>query len=124
MSEECSVTFIHRGNVSIARIEGQWISTIDETDELLASIKDGIQTQRPAYLVIDMQNIQRIATVGINMLLSLRQSQKSQGGDMYLASLSSAVNDVLELTQLTEVFNVAADVDAAMTAAIREENDD
>ncbi len=66
-------------------------------------------------LIIDFQQVDYLSSAGIRVILSLHKKLKKEGGNLKLASLSSLPLQVLEITGLTDVFSIKANLEEALS---------
>ncbi len=78
-------------------------------NELVQSI-----TQKSKTLIIDFQQVDYLSSAGIRIILSLHKKLKKEGGSLKLISLSSLPLQVLEITGLTDVFSINANLKEAL----------
>jgi Anti-anti-sigma regulatory factor (antagonist of anti-sigma factor) len=82
-----------------------------------ASVMDGILEQikspQPS-IVVDLQGIDHLNSMGINFLLRLRKRSNEVGGQMAIAAATGRVRSVLNATQLYELFNPYDTIDDAV----------
>jgi anti-sigma B factor antagonist len=94
---------IKNGTIAIVEIRGSFVS--DEDAELLRStILDFIEQGNRA-LVINLQKVNYINSRGIGAIIAAHASYRKNGGEMKLAGLSGAVQNVLVITRLIGVFD-------------------
>jgi anti-sigma B factor antagonist len=86
----------------------------DESASLRQFVRDLLKDHH--QLVLDMGNVAYIDSSGLGALVGLWTSAKKSGGEIKLANLSPAMNDMLQLTKLVTVFQIFDRVeDAAAT---------
>jgi anti-sigma B factor antagonist len=76
-------------------------------EALVAAIGDG------ARIIVDLEAVSFIDSVGLGMLVSGLKRARSQGGDLELVCTSQAILKPLEITGLDRVFTIHAARDAA-----------
>jgi anti-sigma B factor antagonist len=86
----------------------------DESAALRQMVRDLLKDHH--QLVLDLGNVTYIDSSGLGVLVGLWSSAKKSGGEIKLANLSPAMNDMLQLTKLVTVFQIFDRVeDAAAT---------
>lgn len=70
-------------------------------------------------IVVDMSNLEYMASAGVGVLIGALSRTRENRGDILLMSPKPAVEGVLELLGLRELFNIVTDRTAAMTMLAR-----
>ena len=65
--------------------------------------------------VVDLSKLEFMSSIGINLLLGLMVRSQNNGGEIAIASPSTQVLQLLDMTRLTTVFQLCPDVQAAST---------
>jgi anti-sigma B factor antagonist len=104
--------------VSIDELSEAWVlSARGELDSgECAQFRSGIDRvlrAAPAALVVDFSQVGYFDSSGLGALLSLAEDYRAAGGRLVLVT-NEAVDNVLRITQLTNVFIIEDDVDAAL----------
>ena len=73
------------------------------TSEFAAALEDNIQQKR---LVIDMQNLEFIASSGIRLLVTANKQAVKLGHALAIANMNEVVADVFDVTGLIDVFEI------------------
>jgi anti-sigma B factor antagonist len=71
-------------------------------------------TQLSAYLLVDLNRVEFIDSSGLGALVRARRQARDLGGDVVLVGAGAQVAELLELTNLHELFTVHDDVDHAV----------
>lgn len=71
---------------------------------------------RTSRVLIDLANVSFISSAGMAMLLVKGKMLRRAGGNMYLASATERVREVLALAGFNELFNLYPDLDEALQA--------
>lgn len=66
------------------------------------------------HLVLDMGAVQSVDSSGLSVLVSAAQAARKADGDVVLLGLSGPVRSLIELTRLHHVFEIFADINAAI----------
>ena len=91
------------GTVATLCLEGRIV--IGETAGLLNAVRSQVGV---GTIVLDLARITLIDAAGLGVLLGLREETQSQGVRLKLMNLTGRVSQVLEITRLNSVFDVAA----------------
>jgi anti-sigma B factor antagonist len=101
------------GNVTVLTPDGQLI--IGRGDRLMNETVARLFADHHFNIIIDMSGISRIDSSGVDALVTAVRRARENGGDAKLARLTPRVQTLLEITQLTSVFDIYADVPAALS---------
>jgi anti-sigma B factor antagonist len=71
-------------------------------------------TERKFNIVLDMGAVNRIDSSGVDSLVTAVRRARENGGDAKLARLTPRIHQLLEITQLTTVFDIYPDVTQAL----------
>lgn len=86
----------------------------DEAADPIREQLDPVVSRDEAVLIIDISDSARINSAGLAILVRLVTDANKYGSRMILAAPSDFVANVLDVTKLSEFFEVAATVDAAV----------
>ena len=92
-------------NCSEIMVEGSGLSEIDF--EELHSIVDAEIDNSQANLILNLEKVRILNSLGINTLIKIFTKCRNNGGDMYIVNISEKINQVLLLTKLNTVLNIA-----------------
>lgn len=76
------------------------------------TVEEAIQKDQ-TQLVLNMEKVDLLNSIGINTLIRIFTKCRNNGGDMYIVNISDKINHVLLLTKLNTVLNIATSVEAA-----------
>jgi len=65
-------------------------------------------------IVLNLKDVSYIDSGGLGMLVGIYSSARSAGGEVKLASLTQRVNQLLQVTKLVTVFEVADNAESAV----------
>ena len=65
---------------------------------------------RKTHIIIDMAGVPRIDSSGVDALVLACRRARENGGDTRLARITPRIRQLLEITQLTTVFDIYPDV--------------
>ncbi len=102
--------------ITIAQFACKEISNLETIDKFLVTFKEKIQSPGCKYLVIDLGNVEFVATTTINLLLVILKRVRMKGGEVVLCSLTAPVKQVFELMQLSRLFDIYPGREEAITA--------
>jgi anti-anti-sigma factor len=92
------------GDVTILQIKGQLI--LDEGDIPLRKDIDALMEHGHVNLVFDLHDVSRLDSAGIGTLVNSYLAAHRHGGDLKLLHVPPRANRLLELSRLTEVFEM------------------
>jgi len=70
------------------------------------------------FIVLDMEDVDYVASSGISALLSLVRRAREKDGDVVLARLQKQISTVIKSMRLDKVFDVYSDVKSAAAAVV------
>ena len=73
-------------------------------------------SERQVRLVFDMSGVTKADSSGIESLLNACRQARERGGDARLAGVSQRLRTLLEISQLTNVLELYADVNEAVSS--------
>jgi len=92
------------GDVTILALEGRLV--LDEGDVALRDYINRIVDQGRVKIVLDMQNVTRLDSAGIGMLVSKFLTCYRKGGSVKLLHLTIRGDHLLHITKLHTVFEI------------------
>jgi anti-anti-sigma factor len=103
------------GDVCILRCRGRLVA--GSNSEYILAKMDEIKRLNCAKVLADFREVQSIGSMGINLILEVYNSViRKPGGRFVLAGVVPRVGKVLELTRVSTVISVAADVASGLAA--------
>jgi anti-anti-sigma factor len=94
-------------HVSVVKVSGRVdSSTAPELEKSMQSLMDSDRNQ----IVLDLQDTEYMSSAGLRVLVAVHKATKKNGGGLCLAQPSPRVSEVLDLSGLTPVFDVRADL--------------
>jgi anti-sigma B factor antagonist len=96
------------GNVTVVTPTGPLI--IGASERLMNETIARLFADRKFHLVIDMGGVPRMDSSGVDTLVLACRRARENGGDTKLARLTPRIRQLLEITQLTTVFDIYPDV--------------
>ena len=98
-------------NYSIINLSGKGLAE-EDFKPLTKTAMDLIQNHSP-NLILNLQDMEIINSLGLNTLIKIFTKARNSGGEMYIVNISSKINQVLLLTKLNTVLNIAKSIDDA-----------
>jgi anti-sigma B factor antagonist len=98
-------------NYSVINLSGKGIAEQD-FKPLIQIAFDLIENHSP-NLILDLKELDLINSLGLNTLIKIFTKTRNSGGEMYIVNISSKINQVLLLTKLNTVLNIAKSIDDA-----------
>lgn len=106
------VKIITKGEVHILRIEGA-IKSGDEYD-LAERMEKYIKPNVAPKFIVDMKKVPFINSAALGLFLNIYKHVDYLKGRMVFAALNSDVENLMEITKLTSVFEIFKTVDEAL----------
>jgi anti-sigma B factor antagonist len=104
---------IDHSNCIELKLSGSALSDA-EFEELNDRVKDLIEADH-SNLILNLDGIKLLNSLGINALIRIFTRCRNHGGDLYIVNISDKINQVLLLTKLNTVLNIAPSVQVAVT---------
>lgn len=113
---ELNITNLDNG-VKHAKLEGRM--DLKGTNAIDMPFNAQINTAK-AHVVIDMENVEFLASIGIRLLLSGARTLDKRGGKMVIFAPQKMVEEVLTTAGIDQLIPIYHDFDEACTAALNE----
>ncbi|HXM98031.1 MAG TPA: STAS domain-containing protein [Candidatus Dormibacteraeota bacterium] len=100
------------GNVTIVDIKGRIVMGAES-----ASLRDAIVdllNKGHLQILFNLAGVDFIDSMGLGALVGASVSVRKQGGELKLLNVSNKVTDVMQITKLYTVFDIATDEAAAV----------
>jgi anti-anti-sigma factor len=113
--EELSLSFqtSRLGDVTVLRCRGRIIFR-HEAEALSYAVAAALQQSK--HIILELQGVTAIDSAGMGELVALHMWAQGYGATLKLSGLSSRLLYLLELTNLTAVFEIFPTQEAALTA--------
>jgi len=98
--------------ISVVTLSGRIV--FGEDNHALREKVENLIAQGKKKIVLDMEKVDYIDSFGLGTLVAAQVSAKSQGASLRLCHLGRKFSEVLQLTQLTAVFQVSSTEAAAV----------
>ncbi len=93
-------------DVAVLRLSGKLMGGPPASTEIKETIykllDDGVKK-----FVIDLEEVTRMNSSGLGILISALTSVKNRGGELKLASLNENMNAIMVMTKLNTIFDIA-----------------
>jgi anti-sigma B factor antagonist len=100
------------GDIVVLDISGR--ITLGEGNVILREIVRGLVDKGNKKIVLNLGEVQYIDSSGIGELVKTHTTVRNQGGQLRLVNLNKRVNDLLQMTKLSAVFDIEKDEASAM----------
>lgn len=107
-----NLNFHHHISCNEIVLEGSGL-TEQDFKPLLDKVDEYLENGEP-NLIINLEKIKLLNSLGINSLIKIFTKCRNQGGDMYIVNISDKISQVLLLTKLNTVLNIAASLNDAI----------
>ena len=84
-----------------------------------SALHDALHASRgddPAHVVVDLAQVRHMNSSGLGMLIGALTTARNSGGDLRLASVGDRIRALLDVTQLSGVFQSFDSVDDAVSS--------
>jgi anti-sigma B factor antagonist len=102
----------HIGDVAVLNISGR--ITLGEGNVMLREIVRELADKGNKKIVLNLGEVQYIDSSGLGELVKTHTTVRNQGGQLRLANLNKRVNDLLQMTRLSAVFDIERDEASAI----------
>ncbi len=85
---------------------------IDDFSPLIDLVAKQIETHAP-NIILNIENLKIINSLGLNTFIKTFTKCRNSGGDLYIVNISDKINQVLLLTKLNTVLNIATSLKEA-----------
>jgi anti-anti-sigma factor len=107
-----------KGEICLLRCEGSFVTGADS--EYLRAKQDEIKGANYKKVLVDFSEVSDIGSAGIGFIVGVYTSTKNSGGRFVLVGLQPRVREVLDLTRVSTVIPLAADI-ASGLVTLRDE---
>jgi anti-sigma B factor antagonist len=102
----------HIGDVAVLEISGR--ITLGEGNVMLREIVRELVDKGNKKIVLNLGEVQYIDSSGVGELVKTHTTIRNQGGQLRLVNLNKRVNDLLQMTRLSAVFDIDRDEASAI----------
>jgi anti-sigma B factor antagonist len=89
---------------------------LGEGTNVLRNIVCGLLDDGYKSIVVNLRDVRHIDSAGVGELMSCYTSVRNQGGQLKLMNLNKHVHNLLQITKLVTIFEVAEDEAAAIAS--------
>ncbi|WP_027419312.1 STAS domain-containing protein [Crocinitomix catalasitica] len=93
-------------------LSGSGMITTD-FDELY-EISDALIAKGSVNLILNIENVKVLNSIGLNALIKMLTKTRNAGGDLTIVNISDKINQLLLLTKLNTVLNIANSIEEAV----------
>jgi anti-sigma B factor antagonist len=97
----------HVNGAAVIDISGR--ITLGEGNALLREAVRGLIESGHRHIVLNLAEVQYMDSSGLGELVKTHTTVRNNGGELRLVNLNNRVNDLLQMTRLSAVFDIAAD---------------
>jgi anti-sigma B factor antagonist len=101
------ITEKRAGDVTILRMAGRL--ELDDGDIVFRNYVDKLGAEGRLKILLDLQNVDRIDSAGMGMLVSTYLSTRKRGGTIKLLHLTRHSDHLLDITRLATIFEIFDD---------------
>jgi len=105
------IDHIDHKNCTEILLEGKGISEDDFFPLFDLALKQ-IESHSPNF-ILNLENLEIINSLGLNTFIKIFTKSRNSGGDLYIVNISDKINQVLLLTKLNTVLNIATSLKEA-----------
>jgi anti-anti-sigma factor len=106
-----------KDEICFVRCEGRFV-TADH--EYLYAKKDEIRGANCKKVLVDFSQVSDIGSAGVGFLVGIYTSTKNSGGRFVLVGLRPRVREVLDITRVSRVIPLAADIASGLATLCNE----
>jgi anti-sigma B factor antagonist len=100
------------GDVAVLDISGR--ITLGEGNVMLRDVVRELADKGHKKIVLNLAEVQYVDSSGIGELVKTHTTMRNQGGQLKLVNLNHRMNELLQVTRLSAVFDIAKDEAAAL----------
>jgi len=100
-----TVKTIQHGQIIEVCVAGRAF-TDKEYDPIIEAVTDQLALDRTKF-IINLEDVDTLNSSGLNALIKVFTQIRNIGGELYIVNISSKINQVLLLTKLNTVLNIA-----------------
>lgn len=102
------------GEVTVLRVQVPMLRADEMTEALFQQVYAVVQAAGRSRLVLNLDGVVYLASGAIGHLATLLRKVRSAGGKLALCKLTRSVDELLQLTHLTDILPVGADEQEAV----------
>ncbi len=109
---DLATTTRQAGDVTVVSLKGRIV--LGEESAAVRELISNLLSEGHTKILLNMAAVDYIDSSGLGMLVSSVASVRKAGGEIKLVNLNEKVDDLMEVTRLYTVFDIADDEDAAV----------
>ena len=98
-------------NFTEVKLSGKGLAE-EDFSALIQSTNKQIETHCP-NIILNLEHLDLINSLGLNAFIKIFTKSRNLGGDLYIVNISVKINQVLLLTKLNTVLNIATSLEEA-----------
>lgn len=102
----------HVGGAAVIDISGR--ITLGEGNVLLRELVRELVDKGHCHIVLNLAEVQYVDSSGLGELVKTHTTVRNKGGQLRLVNLNNRINDLLQMTRLSAVFDIAPDEATAL----------
>src|SRR5690348_13875943 len=119
MSESMLIELVQLDDVCVVHLKGRFVTGVD-LNVLYAKLSE-LKSRNCRNLIVELSEVPFIGSTGIGFLVGIYTSiTRISGGRFILSGLHPRVHEVFDITRLSTLFPIVADLDTAL-ATVRAE---
>lgn len=107
-----TVEVIHHINCNELLVKGTALT--DPEFEILNQNAADLIENGESNIIINLEGVELLNSLGIKALIKVFTKCRNQGGDLYIVNISEKISQVLLLTKLNTVLNIATSLNDAI----------
>ena len=96
------------------------LTAVQYNDSLRGKVKE-LLAQGITCIVVDLKNLEHIDSTGVGELVAAYSSAQHDDAEFYLVRLSEQVSEILEMTNLNDVFEILDETDPDVSCILSAE---
>jgi len=104
----------HVGDVAVIDVSGR--ITLGEGNVMLREVVRDLMDKGHKRIVLNLNEVNYVDSSGMGELVKTHATIRNRGGELKLANLNKRVNDLLQVTRLSSVFDIHPDEAAAIAS--------
>ncbi len=117
-NQQSDMTYSHslQNNISIFELEGSLLGD-NERDALVNDFINYLN-QDVKYFLMDLSKLKHINSTGLGIFITLYTKVRGKGGEMVICNPNVTISNLLAITKLNSVFNIAENRDSAINKLV------
>jgi anti-sigma B factor antagonist len=117
-NQQFDMTYSHslQNNISIFELEGSLLG--DNEREALVNDFINYLNQDVKYFLMDLSKLKHINSTGLGIFITLYTKVRGKGGEMVICNPNVTISNLLAITKLNSVFNIAENRETAINKLV------